>query len=268
MFASEVKTRYMGSSTLDSRPPSRSHRLYEKTIPWAFTCVDALVTVSEADRRFALERRLQPADRVLAIENPLPDLFLDLPFELDRPKVIGFCGSWIRRKGIDAIQADLPTFLRKKPDWRFRLIGVGSEFDAAREFPADVLPQIEVIPKITDKASMLGAYQGLSILVCPSIYESFGLVIAEAMAAGCVVVATKTGLGADLLDGQEGILMTERGSPHLADSILKLAENEPLRRQIAVRAHRRVQSLRWHPAIDRLENAYLEWHKNGSSHSQ
>ncbi|HYL05877.1 MAG TPA: glycosyltransferase, partial [Thermoanaerobaculia bacterium] len=106
----------------------------------AFRDCDALVTVAQYDRDYALSEGYATADRVLAIENPLPDSFLGLDPELARPPVIGYCGSWLPNKGAALIERDLPPLLRDFPAWRLTLVGVGPGFRPADHFPPDVLP--------------------------------------------------------------------------------------------------------------------------------
>ena len=223
-----------------------------------FQAVDALVTVSEFDRRYAAARGYTTGGRVLALENPLPDDYLGLPLCLDRGPVIGYCGSWLPRKGIALIKEDLPQVLRDFPGWGLTLVGVGNGFQAAEHFPADVLPRITVIPFVA-RDDLRALYQRFSIAILPSVYESFGLVAAEAMACGCALVATRVGFASGLRDGEEALLLAEPGSPHLAQAVRRLIADDGLRRAVASGGHQRVQRLRWPDAIASLESAYLSW---------
>ncbi|MGH9363607.1 MAG: glycosyltransferase family 4 protein, partial [Thermoanaerobaculia bacterium] len=161
-----------------------------------FRRADAIVTVADFDRRYALDRGYASPDRVLAIDNPLPDEYLSMETDLERGPVIGYCGSWLPRKGVDLIARDLPPLLREFPSWHLVLAGVGDSFEAARHFPADVLPQIEVAPFAERSNGLRTLYQRFAIAIAPSVYESFGLVAAEEMACGCALVAAPVGFAA------------------------------------------------------------------------
>lgn len=241
-------------------PPTRwYHRELSPLFALGFRRADALVTVADFDRRYALRHDYARPERILALDNPLPDGFLGLSPDLRRDPVIGYCGSWIPRKGIDLIIQDLPPLLRELPAWRLVLVGVGSGFDAAEHFPPDVLPRIEVIPHADRNHGLRALYQRFAILILPSVYESFGLVAAEAMACGCALVASPVGFASGLRDGEEAILLDSQDSPALFRALRRLALDEPSRRAVAAAGLRRVQTLRWSSALATLESAYRRW---------
>jgi glycosyltransferase involved in cell wall biosynthesis len=224
-----------------------------------FRDCDALVTVAQYDRDYALRQAYAAPDRVLAIDNPLPDSFLGLPVDFDRGPVIGYCGNWLPRKGAALIERDLPPLLRDFPDWRLALVGVGRDFQPAEHFPADLLPRITVVPHADRETELRRIYQGFAIAVLPSIYESFGLAGAEAMACGCALVATRVGFAAGLRHGEEAFLLPDAAPPSLYQALKVTIQDADLRQRIARGGYRRVQGLRWDAAVARLEAAYLAW---------
>jgi glycosyltransferase involved in cell wall biosynthesis len=219
---------------------------------------DAIVTVADYDRDYALREGYLPPSRVLAIENPLPDSYLGLPYEGGRGPVLGFCGSWIARKGTALLERDIPRILRELPEWRFRLVGVGAGFRAAEHFPADVLARIEVVAQADRETELRDLYRSFSILVQPSLYESFGLTVAEGMACGCALVTTPVGFAAGLRHGEEAELLSTP-TASLYKAVLALAGDAARRERIARGGHRRVQGLRWEPAVATIEAAYTTW---------
>ena len=224
-----------------------------------FRAADALVTVGGFDRDFALERGYAEPQRVLAVDNPLPEEYLGLGVDFARPRVIGYCGSWIPRKGVALLEAALPSVLRALPQWRLVLVGVGGSFRPEEHFPVDLLARIEVIPFAERGTRLQSLYQGFSILLLPSVYESFGLAAAEAMACGAALVASRVGFAAGLADRQEALLLSDSSPQALQETIEVLARDEELRQRIARGGHRRVQSLRWDNAVATVEAAYLRW---------
>ncbi len=250
-FCAEEKSRCLPSPASPWRAAVPIH--------WAYSKVDGIVTVSHIERRYAVRKNLQEENRVAAFENPLPEFFLNRPLSPDREPVIMFCGSWLPRKGSHIIRADMPDVLREFPDYRFRLVGVGREFRKEDHFPADVCDRIEVVPFLADKFELREAYESARVVIVPSIYESFGLVVAEAMACGCAVVTTNTGFGAELKQGREAILMKERRSPALREALRQVLSNDSFWRRIAACGHGRVQTLRWATAVEGLEQVYSSW---------
>jgi glycosyltransferase involved in cell wall biosynthesis len=224
----------------------------------AFRQCDGLVTVSQFDADYALASRFVPPERLLALENPLPATYLDQPLNEDREKVIGFCGSWIPRKGISRLTRELGEVLRQHQDWQLMLVGVGGAFQAEQHFEPDIVGQILVVGNAVRDEGLRALYQRMRILVMPSLYESFGLVAAEAMACGCALVATPVGFAAALLPGEEAILVDPREGG-LRDAVRSLIGNDELRRRVARGGHRRVQGLRWESAGATLMATYRAW---------
>lgn len=229
--------------------------LYKKS----FTHVDGIVTVCYQDVPYALQHHYQDAEHVMAIDNRLPESYLHLDVDLNRPPIIGFCGSWLERKGISAIRQGLPQVLRDHPEWRLHLIGVGHGFDKSKEFPADICSRVDVTPYVEDKDELRALYQQMAIFLMPSIHESFGLVAAEAMACGCALASTRTGFAGQLEHGEEAWVFERPEADDLAVAVTKLIEDEPLRLHIAQKGYNRVQGLRWDSAIEELEAIYEKW---------
>jgi glycosyltransferase involved in cell wall biosynthesis len=225
----------------------------------AFTKVDGIVTVSEYERDYAIEKGYQTETHVAAIDNPLPDEFLNQRVLLEREPVIGYCGSWLARKGSKIIEAELPHILEEFQNYRLQLIGVGPGFRKEEHFPRALLSRIEVIPFVEDKNGLRQLYHTIPILITPSIHESFGLVTAEGMACGCAVIAGNTGFAKSLRNGEEALVFDPGKSGALYESIKRLVADDSLRQQLAKAGHARVQSLRWSAAVKRLEGIYQSW---------
>jgi glycosyltransferase involved in cell wall biosynthesis len=66
-------------------------------------------------------------------------------------------------------------------------------------------------------------YQGASVLVLPSVQESFGLVLTEAMACGVPVIATENTGGPDIItEGQNGFVVPIRNVAAIQEKIMVL----------------------------------------------
>ena len=255
-FAAETLTRHGIHNTAHGEPP----RWYQGRIPFpadrAFRKADAIVTVSQPEASYALRMGYQTQDRVLGIDNALAADYLGQEFVSDRTKTVGYCGSWVARKGVGLLATDMTAVLREFPDWQFQLVGVGERFRTAEHFPVEVLPQISVTPFVTDKDELRKIYRNWAIALVPSIYESFGLVAAEAMACGCALAASRTGFAESLADGTEAMLLANSTSPSLRSAVTRLIADKPLRESVARAGWARAQTLRWENSISALENFY------------
>ena len=225
-----------------------------------FRRVDGLVLVSHFDGAYAAKREFPRSARRLVVENPIPKVYLAPVGTFHREKVIGFCGGWIERKGIDRIREEIPVFLRRNPDWKFRILGV-EDTRLLGTFAADVRDRIELVSREHREGELLREYDRLAILLAPSIYESFGLVVAEAMARACAVVATPVGFAASLEDGEEISLCNGDEPGSLAEALERLARSPETRARLARKGRARVESLRWSSAIDALESTLIRWRR-------
>jgi glycosyltransferase involved in cell wall biosynthesis len=88
-------------------------------------------------------------------------------------------------------------------------------------------------------ADLVAAYQRSSVAALPSTYESFGMSLAEAMACGLPVVASRTGgIPALVDDGRTGLLVEPGSLDELAGGLRQLIE-DPARAGALGRAGRR-----------------------------
>lgn len=83
---------------------------------------------------------------------------------------------------------------------------------------------VEIIPGL-DKNELVKFYNSLSILISTSYSETFGLVVAEAIACGVPVVATRSGGVEDFLDNSLGYLVNLKDYEKIAEHVLFIKEN-------------------------------------------
>jgi glycosyltransferase involved in cell wall biosynthesis len=89
-----------------------------------------------------------------------------------------------------------------------------------------------------------------SIYVCPSLCENLPARVLESMSCGVPAVATNIyGIPEAVLHNQNGLLVPPQDAGALADGILRLLNDEPLRRQLGERARQTV--------VDRFEWSQL-----------
>ncbi|MBP2299377.1 glycosyltransferase [Azospirillum picis] len=146
-----------------------------------------------------------------------------------------FFGRLEGRKGIGPLGRALPDVLAANPD--LHLVMVGGEdpasLPAIAQFRRDVAP-------VADRVHFLGALprgEALSVVaraelaVVPSLWESFGFVVVEAMALGVPVVASDCGGIPEIVeDGRSGWLVPPGEAQPLRDALIaRLADREGLR---------------------------------------
>jgi glycosyltransferase involved in cell wall biosynthesis len=108
---------------------------------------------------------------------------------------------------------------------------------------------------------LLKYYRAADVFVFPSVWdEPSGNPPIEAMAAGVPVVSTRTGGTAEYVnDGKTGLLVEPEDESALADSILKLLDNEDLRRSMGMAGRKRaVKQLSFERQVANLLPLYEE----------
>jgi D-inositol-3-phosphate glycosyltransferase len=89
-------------------------------------------------------------------------------------------------------------------------------------------------------------YSSSDLVVMPSVYESFGLVVLEAMATGAPVIATKVGgLQYLISDKHTGRLFESRNIPQLANIINELFSDEKQRLRLGKSAQKQSLNFCW-----------------------
>lgn len=102
-------------------------------------------------------------------------------------------------------------------------------------------------------------YKAGDVFALPSIGETQGLVILEAMASGVPVVATRSQGPVDLIeDGMTGLLAQPRSPRSLSDCINTLLNSESLRESMARNASKKVREYEWDRCAERLERTYAD----------
>ncbi len=151
-----------------------------------------------------------------------------------------FAGAVSLRKGVPYL---LEAFARLKvPGKRLRLAG-SLEPDikqVLRRLPMDGVELLGPLPK----AELMALMRRSQVLVLPSVEDGFGLVMAEAMACGCAVVAS-TNTGADDLysDGCEGFIVPVRDPGVIAHRLQRLADDRELLATMRDAAVKRVERI-------------------------
>jgi glycosyltransferase involved in cell wall biosynthesis len=84
--------------------------------------------------------------------------------------------------------------------------------------------------------------------------------VAEAMACGIPVVATRSGTADILIDGETGILV-KRNKVSIARGIRQLIESPELRQKLAVNGRRHIEQFDWQILADRIIGWYEEQEK-------
>jgi phosphatidylinositol alpha-mannosyltransferase len=109
-----------------------------------------------------------------------------------------------------------------------------------------------------EKAMLAQYYRTAQLFCAPSIgQESFGIVLLEAMAAGCpIVAADNAGYRQVVEHRRQGLLVQPRNVEGLAVAILQLLQDEHLRTSLAQDGLRKAQLYAWDRVVDQIISFY------------
>ncbi|MCA9388672.1 glycosyltransferase family 4 protein [Candidatus Berkelbacteria bacterium] len=159
--------------------------------------------------------------------------------EFDRTKTnVIYVGRLETIKGYYDLIETAQQLSRERPDIVFYLVGNLSGKQELKEKCES--SNIKFLGFRKDIPSLLKA---ADIFVLPSYSEGLPNALMEAMAAGCASLASNVGGIKILLDKEKnGLLFTPGNITELSAKIIKLADNRPLRRDLARAARRKIET--------------------------
>jgi glycosyltransferase involved in cell wall biosynthesis len=159
-----------------------------------------------------------------------------------------YTGRFVDRKGIQELLESAARILRASPNVRFVLAGghrgCSGEDMASRWLPPACEPFRHRIlfTGWLSPEDMNRWYQAADILVVPSWYEPFGMVILEGMLHGLAIVASDVGGPRAILDdGATGLLCRPRDVDSLERALLRVIDDPRLRDSLGHNAARDVR---------------------------
>ncbi|MCX5797866.1 MAG: glycosyltransferase [Elusimicrobia bacterium] len=173
------------------------------------------------------------------------------------PTILGL-GRMFKQKGFRHLIAAL-ALVRREVDARLTLVGDGP-LRAELEAQAARMGLGGVVRFTGYQKNPLPFLAEASVFALPSIYEGFGIVLLEAMAAGVPVVATRCPSGPDEIieDGSSGLLVPVRDERAMADAILRVLREPDLRQRLSEGGMRRAEDFSMSAHMAGYERVFSE----------
>ena len=219
-----------------------------------FRRADTLTVVSKYDYDYALQHSYQVQNRLVMLENALEPSWLNQCYIEGFTFTVGFVGTWTSRKGINQLVSIINTLSAMGSNCKWLIVGVG-ELGKTELLQRTNLSSSCIYPSST-KDDLIDHYRAMSIFLSLSSYESFGLVCAEALCFGCVLLSTKVGFCAGLNDGIEYISIDRCDIINVAKLLRSIELNPSKYSHIAENGYNRVQGLSWDGNVEILINHY------------
>lgn len=226
----------------DHAPKSRKSRLYPLyagLMRQVAARADAIVTVSKSsagDIARLLRLPEWERDKIKVVYNGIHPRFSPDP---DTPRIqppeILYVGRLDPYKNVPQLVAAFGQAVKKlPPDTRLRIIGPPDE-----RYPEAMAlaRQLELFPRMdweghVDDKTLLAAYRRASVLVLPSLYEGFGLPVAEAMACGTPVICSSASSLPEVA-GDAAVTVPPGSLRELADALTAVLTDSALFQKLA-----------------------------------
>lgn len=197
--------------------------------------LDALTTLTEADRAIYADRLGGAGVRVERIPNPLSGN-APAPSPLDRPLIVS-AGRLVKAKGFHTLIEAFAPIAAAHPEWRLRIHGSGPDRDRLRALIHERHLYNHVF--LMGSAPLLDTELAkASVFALASRHEGFGMVLAEAMSHGVPPVSFDCPYGPReiITDGEDGLLVPLGDTAALTTALTRLVEEPATRHVLGTKA--------------------------------
>lgn len=190
------------------------------------------IFISDYNRKLSKKSILEKTNNAL-IYNPVNPRFFDIEINRSPVNRLIYVGGIMKRKGLlDLLQA-LNELNNRKINFQLDIVG-GIAEDGYGKKVDEFITDYHLKNNITfhgwlNQEEIINLYKQVHILILPSYQETLPVSIAEALAAGRIVVATNVGGVAEMIkDGQSGFLYEKGDNGALTNILSNLYLNADL----------------------------------------
>ena len=201
---------------------------------------------------------LQLTSSTVAINDNDPQKSSPLIAHSSQPNTLGVVSRLEPIKGMDLVVPAFAEVLKAHPDTQLLVVGDGS-LRASMEQQAMELGCADHIRWVgrQPQEELPQWYSQMDIVLMPSRSEGFGLTAIEAMACGCVMVASDTGgLPEVVRDGVCGLLHRTEDIADMAAKISALISNQELYDKLRAQSLREVEKYSFERYAELIRNLY------------
>ncbi len=239
---------------------------------WSTYESHCLITVSNATKNELCNLFNVPYDKINVIYNGINPNEFDIPMseeEINKfrmsigvhpnENMVLFVGRLVHQKGVEYLIKAMPKILSEHPNSKLVIAGAGGMIG--------YLEDIAFQTGCRDKILFLGfvggdtlkkLYKSSDVTVIPSIYEPFGIVALESMAAGTPVVASDVGgLGEIIKHEYNGVKVYPKNPDSIAWGVNRVLSDEGFRNWIIQNGKKEVyEKYSWDSIAERTVEVY------------
>jgi glycosyltransferase involved in cell wall biosynthesis len=242
---------------------------YIHQMEWRLTFESWEVIVNSQHMHAELQRLFGvPPDKIVVIPNGCnPDIF-DFPFDpksvrhfyaADHEKIVLYVGRLVMEKGVQHMLSAAPAVLSQCPGTKFLIVGTGYHMDELKRqaHALGIAHQVNFLGYVSDD-DLKRLYRISDVVCIPSLYEPFGIVALEGMAAQVPVVTSDAGGLRDFVEHMvTGVTTYAGNTSSLAWGLLEVLRNPELANQLRETAHEKVKHIyNWKVIAKRTMEVY------------
>lgn len=232
--------------------------------PWIFErelaglrAADHVLAVSQYTKTLLTKEYGIPADKITVLHNGTFDRPSFPAFEVPNQKhpLVLFLGRLTVQKGAVYFLKAAEEISRIRPDVRFVVAGEGYLLPelVERSIAMGLADRMIFAGKVSTKEAK-SLYSRASCFVMPSVSEPFGLVALEAITHGAPVIMSKQSGASEVIHNSMTVDFWDTNK--MADCILTVLREEPLRNQMRIETPRILSNLTWQNQAGKILNIY------------
>jgi glycosyltransferase involved in cell wall biosynthesis len=165
----------------------------------------------------------------------------------------------IPRKGYEVLLRALSVIPER--NWQLTCVGSADRHRSTAEKVSELIQAGGLEGHVRLAGELAGddlasAYDEADVFVLPTLFEGYGMAVAEALARGLPVISTNTGAIPDLLSDGAGLLLDVGNGDQLEAALSRVLQDEELRRRLGANARRtRMRLSTWDDAAQTLGTA-------------
>tara|TARA_B100001079_G_scaffold85357_1_gene73446 strand:+ start:342 stop:1496 length:1155 start_codon:yes stop_codon:yes gene_type:complete len=227
---------------------------------------DLITCVSNHEKEMLIKEIGLSEDNIKIIYNginwmdweDIPDKkkFRDIYPEISERFVI-FAGRLATNKGIP----DLIEAMSMEKSHKFDLVVMGADMGLGKDLDKIASSKGVKMHRLghVDDEIYRSALSASELLVLPSEYEAFGIVLLEAAAAQTPVVATRVGgIPEAMSEGRNGLIVDYNNPKALSEAIFTILEDDSLKMEMGKSGREFSKDFSWTSIVNQLESEYFK----------
>jgi glycosyltransferase involved in cell wall biosynthesis len=178
----------------------------------------------------------------------------------DEPCVL-FVGGLVSRKGLPYLVEAAKKVVKQKVNTQFLIVGDGPLRIQLKGTiaSAGLGDNFKFLGSLKD-SELPKIYNCADVFVLPSVQEGQGIVLLEAQSSGVPVVAFNSGgVKEAMRNGETGLLVQPGNTDDLAEALIKLLNNKPLRESLGLNGRKYVEAnYTWDVSTKKMLEVYRE----------